>query len=245
MTKTLLLGVLAVFIVPLVTHAVWWQLQSHPSSWSDANWTSAGILPDAGKNREAIVHVLAGRTGRWKGIFAHHTWIVVKPKGATRYTRYDVVGWGKALRVNAYDADGRWYGNVPDILVTLKGAAAERAIPEIQRAVSEYPYGGPGSYVIWPGPNSNSFVAAVARRVPAIAPALLPTAVGKDFAGWPFYAGTSPSHTGYQLSLGGLLGVTLGRVEGLEVNMLGLVAGIDLARPAIKLPGWGRIGLSG
>lgn len=74
---------------------------------------------------------------------------------------------------------------------------------------------------------------------------LLPTAVGKDFAGWPLYAGAAPSHTGYQLSLGGLFGVTLGQVEGLEVNMLGLVAGIDLARPAVKLPGWGRLALGG
>lgn len=245
MTRTVVLAVLTIFLVPLVSHAVWWQVQDHPASWSDANWTSSGQLPDAAKDRDAVVHVLAGRTGRWKGIFAHHTWIVVKPKGATRYTRFDVVGWGKPLRVNAYPADGRWYGNVPEILVTLRGAAAEHAIPEIQRAVAEYPHGAQGQYVIWPGPNSNSFVAAVARRVPSIAPALLPTAVGKDFAGWPIYAGTSPSHTGLQLSLGGVLGVTLGKVEGLEVNILGLVAGFDLARPALKLPGWGRIGLTG
>jgi hypothetical protein len=29
-----------------------------------------------------------------------------------------------------------------------------------------------------------------------------------------------------------------------ELNFLGLVAGLDFRRPAIKLPGWGRIGLS-
>ncbi|RYI86728.1 MAG: DUF3750 domain-containing protein, partial [Acetobacteraceae bacterium] len=32
-------------------------------------------------------------------------------------------------------------------------------------------------------------------------------------------------------------------VEGLEVNFLGAVAGLDLRRPAIKLPGLGRLGL--
>jgi len=31
-------------------------------------------------------------------------------------------------------------------------------------------------------------------------------------------------------------------VEGIEVNFLGLVAGLDLRRPAVKLPGFGRIG---
>jgi hypothetical protein len=32
-------------------------------------------------------------------------------------------------------------------------------------------------------------------------------------------------------------------VEGIEVNFLGLVAGLDLRHPAVKLPGFGRIGL--
>jgi hypothetical protein len=39
-----------------------------------------------------------------------------------------------------------------------------------------------------------------------------------------------------------VLGVKLGWVEGIEVNVLGLVAGLDLRRPAVKLPGFGRIG---
>jgi hypothetical protein len=33
-------------------------------------------------------------------------------------------------------------------------------------------------------------------------------------------------------------------VEGLEVNVLGLVAGLDLRHPAVKLPGFGRIGVT-
>ncbi len=242
MTRTLTWTLAVLFLLPLITHAVWWQFQDQPASWGQANWSSSGILPAAAREPDAVVHVLAGRTGRWKGIFAHHTWIVVKPKGASRYTRYDVVGWGSALRIDSYPADGRWYGNVPDIVLTLRGADAERAIPSIRRAVANYPFGGHGSYTVWPGPNSNTFVASVARQVPQLAAALLPTAVGKDFAGWPVYAGTSPSHTGLQLSVGGLFGLTLAWIEGLEINMLGLVAGVDLRRPAVKLPGWGRIG---
>jgi hypothetical protein len=39
------------------------------------------------------------------------------------------------------------------------------------------------------------------------------------------------------------LGVKLGWVEGVEVNVLGLVAGLDLRHPALKLPAFGRIGL--
>jgi len=41
----------------------------------------------------------------------------------------------------------------------------------------------------------------------------------------------------------GLLGVKVGWVEGIEFNVLGLVAGLDLRHPALKLPGFGRIGI--
>ncbi|MGE0767136.1 MAG: DUF3750 domain-containing protein [Hyphomicrobiaceae bacterium] len=244
MTKMLLAAFIALFLVPAATHGVWWQMQPHARSYAYADWSSAGVLPPARSTPEAVVHVMAGRTGRWKGIFAHHTWLVVKPKGARAYARYDVVGWGRALRTDAFPADGRWYGNEPTILLTLSGTDAERAIPRIRNAVAAYPYAQRGDYQVWPGPNSNTFVASVARAVPELAPALLPTAIGKDFAGWPAYAGTAPSHTGVQLSVGGVLGVTFGWVEGLEINLFGLVVGIDIRRPALKLPGWGRLGWS-
>ena len=45
------------------------------------------------------------------------------------------------------------------------------------------------------------------------------------------------------MSLYGLLGLKVGRVEGIEINVFTLVAGLDLRRPALKLPGLGRIGL--
>ena len=32
--------------------------------------------------------------------------------------------------------------------------------------------------------------------------------------------------------------------EGLEINILGLTFGVDVTRPALKLPGLGRLGLS-
>jgi hypothetical protein len=35
----------------------------------------------------------------------------------------------------------------------------------------------------------------------------------------------------------------LGWVEGIEINVLGLVAGLDLRHPAVKLPGFGRVGV--
>ncbi len=240
----MLLLIVCIFLVPLTTHALWWLSQEHPRSYAQADWSSSGILPPAARVEDAVVHVLAGRTGRWKGIFAHHTWIVVKPKGAQRYTRFDVVGWGRPLRIDGYAADGRWFGDTPVILATLRGAAAEAAIPRIREAVAAYPHVTMGSYGVWPGPNSNTFVAYVARAVPELAAGLLPTAIGKDYANWPGFLALTPSRTGIQISLLGLVGVSVGWVEGIEVNLLGLVAGIDVRRPAIKVPGWGRIGVS-
>jgi hypothetical protein len=240
--RTLLLFTL-LFVLPLATHAAWWTSHDHPASFAEADWSSAGVLPPAKAETDAIVHVLAGRTGRWKGIFAHHSWLVVKPRGAPRYTRYEVVGWGNPVRTDAYAPDGRWYGDTPVILATLRGDAAERAIPRIREAVAAYPHTAKGSYTIWPGPNSNTFVATVVRNVPELAGGLLPTALGKDYAGT-FYAGRTLSRTGLQLSVQGVAGLSIGWVEGVEVNVFGLVAGIDVRRPALKLPGWGRIGLS-
>ena len=58
-----------------------------------------------------------------------------------------------------------------------------------------------------------------------------------------FYAGLTDSGTGVELNLRGLAAVKLGWVEGIELDLFGLVAGIDLRHPGLKLPGYGRIGL--
>jgi len=42
----------------------------------------------------------------------------------------------------------------------------------------------------------------------------------------------------------GVLGVSLGRQEGFELNLLGLNFGIDFLNPALKLPFIGRLGAS-
>ncbi len=191
---------------------------------------------------EALVAIYAARVGRWRGIFAHHSWVVVKEEGAARYTRYDMVGWGSPVRTDGWPPDGRWFGNVPQPIVSPTARRRPRLIPQIRAAVASYPYRGFGEYRAWPGPNSNTFVAHVMRSVPELGAALPPTAIGKDWQPTSDIVGLTPSRTGIQVSLGGYAGLTVGWVEGIEVNFLGLIAGIDLRRPALKLPGWGRIG---
>jgi hypothetical protein len=241
--RTLSLTFLAAFVTPLAVHAAWWLSTDRALAWSQADWSSARMLPAARSKPEALVHVYAARTGRWKGIFAHHSWIVVKERGAASYTRYDKVAWGLPVKTNNWAADARWYGHRPILVGSVEGAAAEVLIPKIRAAVASYPYKRSGDYSVWPGPNSNSFVAYLLSAIPEAGIALPPTAVGKDFRVWSDVFGLTSSGTGVQVSFGGLLGITVGWVEGVEVNVLGLVAGIDIRRPALKLPGLGRIGV--
>ena len=39
------------------------------------------------------------------------------------------------------------------------------AIPRMEAAVKAYPFADDGSYRLWPGPNSNTFVATVLRAM--------------------------------------------------------------------------------
>lgn len=238
-----LLTFLAAFLTPLAAHAAWWLSTDQATTWNQADWSSAHLLPPARSKPEALVHVYAARTGRWKGIFAVHSWIVVKEKGASSYTRYDKVAWGQPVKTNNWAPDARWYGHRPVLIGAVEGPSAEALIPRIRAAVARYPYSRTGDYAVWPGPNSNSFAAYVLAAVPEARIALPPTAVGKDWRVDSQYLGLTPSGTGVQLSLFGLLGVSIGWVEGVELNVLGLVTGLDLRRPALKLPGFGRIGM--
>lgn len=240
--RSVLLGIAVLLIAPVLVSAASYALSAKQSHWSRADRSPSGLSPDPAATPEAVVQVFASRAYRWRGIFAVHSWIVVKPAGADQYLRFDVMGWGRPLRVNAFPPDGRWFGRDPDIVYDVRGAAAEAMIPDIVAVVESYPYGDHGGYGLWPGPNSNTFVAFVARQVPGFDPHLSPLAVGKDFAETWLSIMPTPSNTGWQLSAKGYAGVALGWVEGLEFHVLGSTLGLDVRRPAIKLPGLGRIG---
>ncbi|MGF7173868.1 DUF3750 domain-containing protein [Azospirillum doebereinerae] len=211
--------------------------------WSKADRTSVGLAPDPATTPEAVVQVYAARVLSWRGAFGVHPWFAVKPAGARAYTVYEVIGWRvyrgmPAVAVSHRDPDGRWFGAQPMVLAELRGAAAAAAIPKIAEAAGTYPYAG--EYRIWPGPNSNTFAAWVARAVPELRLDLPSTALGKDYLGTGLFA-RAPSGTGWQVSLFGVAGVLLAAEEGLEVNLLGLTVGVDPLDLAVKLPGVGRL----
>ncbi|MGE0750776.1 MAG: DUF3750 domain-containing protein [Variibacter sp.] len=234
---------LGIFLVPLAARAALFAFEDRPATWRDADWSSAGLLPKPADAPDARLLIFSGRTGGLKGLVAVHSWVVVKRANAKAWSRYDVVGWGSPVRLNGWVADGRWFGSVPTVVADVRGAEAEALIPKVEAAIKGYRYSHFGDYRLWPGPNSNTFVATVLRAVPELGVALPPNAVGKDFRNEGFYVGLTDSGTGIEMSVFGLLGVKLGWVEGLEVNLLGLVSGLDFKAPALKLPGFGRIGL--
>lgn len=241
--RILLLAFLVLFAAPLALSALLYALDGQAAGWRTADRSSAGLLRPAGEQREAAVRVFAARTVRWKGIFATHCWIVVKPKGATAYTRYDYTAWGEPVRVNGFAADGRWFGRVPDVVFAADGEKAERAIPQILAAIESYKFGEQGDYRAWPGPNSNTFVAAVMAAAPELDAKLPTTAVGKDYPYGGEWFSLTPSKTGVRVTLAGYGGVTVGWREGVEINLLGAVFGIEFLRPAVNLPGLGRFGV--
>jgi hypothetical protein len=242
MSRKVLTTILAFFLLPLAVHAALYSLKERPGSYRDADWGSVGMLGPATADHDARLLVFTGRTGRWKGFFSVHSWVVFKTENAGTWTRYDVVGWGQPVRTNGWVPDGRWFGDTPRVLVDVRGAEASALIPKVKAAITSYSYSHAGDYVIWPGPNSNTFTAAILRSVPELQATLPPNAVGKDFRPYP-YVGLTDSHTGVEASLWGVLGIKVGWVEGVEVNFMGLVAGLDIRHPGVKLPGFGRIGI--
>ena len=243
--RACLLGFAILYLLPIGASALRYHLSGGGSGWQTADRSSAGLLPPAAEHPGAVVRIFAARTVRWRGVVAQHCWIVLKPEGASAYTRYDYTAWGEPVRVNGFVADGRWFGTLPTLVYGIDGPDAAALIPAMEAAIEGYAFRRLGDYNAWPGPNSNTFVAAVLDAVPQVRVALPPLAIGKDFPydGW--WLRRTPSRTGLRLSLGGYGGLTLGWVEGLELNIAGAVAGLDLRRPAIKLPGLGRLGLGG
>jgi len=217
------------------------------ADYRTANRESAHLAPDPLTTREAMIQVYTARAFNWRGMFASHNWIAVKPKDAKAYTIYQVVGWRTyhglpALSIAEDLPDRYWFNAKPTIILDMRGEQAEKLIPHIDKAARAYPYAAP--YTLWPGPNSNSFPAYVAREVPELGLRMPADAVGKDFLGSATLFARAPSGTGYQFSVYGLFGILAARKEGIEINLLGLVYGIRFAPFAVLLPGVGEISLT-
>ena len=223
---------------------------SDQAHWSQMRWDSAGLAPDPATHPGAIVQVYAARSWGWRGAFSVHSWVVFKPEGASSYERYDVVGWGvgpggrAAVRKNIRTVDGYWAGNKPEVIGELRGAEGGPGDPQAAR----------GHRRLWLLPGIPHVAGAQLQHLrglrcsapcPSSRSPMPANAVGKDWLPLNRPVASTPSGTGIQVSLWGLLGVAAGIEEGLEVNVLGLVLGVDPKHLAVKLPGFGSVGLQG
>ncbi|HEY3731033.1 MAG TPA: DUF3750 domain-containing protein [Steroidobacteraceae bacterium] len=231
------------YLLPLLVSAILYWFRGRGADWRSADRSSARLLIPARRNLEAVVRIFSARTVSWRGIIATHSWVVIKDAHARAYERFDYTAWGAPIWKDRFVPDGRWFGSAPEIVFAADGAIAARMIPTIRATVRDYRFPHPGDYRLWPGPNANTFVAAVMQSV-SMKAALPPTAVGKDFPYDGHWLGWTPSKTGVRLNLGGYLGVTVGWYEGIELNVIGAVAGLDIRRPALKFPGVGRLGMA-
>jgi hypothetical protein len=242
--RKLLIAFVVLFLAPVgVSFAV---TERDPTvTWQTARRDATGLAPDPATTPEAVIQVYAARAFAWRGIFSVHTWIVVKPAAAAEYTRFEVMGFGvqrgvPAIRVNRMGPDNYWFGSFPAVVLDRRGPEAEALIPRIRAAVDAYPH--KDLYRTWPGPNSNTFIAHIARSVPELGLEMPGNAIGKDFLADGALFAAAPSGSGFQFSLLGLAGLMLALDEGIEINLLGLTFGIDFDDVAVKLPALGRIG---
>lgn len=152
--------------------------------WRTASRESAGIAPDPASQREAVLQVYGASAWGWRGWFAIHTWIAVKPSNETSYTVYEVIGWRQrrglpVVRIEKDLPDRYWFGEKPRLLKDLRGDGVDRLIASVDKAAKRYPW--PGTYKAFPGPNSNTFTAWISGQVPELGLELPFSAIGSGY----------------------------------------------------------------
>lgn len=142
------------------------------------------VAPDPATNREAIVQVYGADVWGVRGRFAIHTWVATKDVNESTYTIYQVIGWrlrreGTAVSITQGSPDKPWFRSLPVLLHEVRGPQATALVPKVAQAALDYPYDK--EYVMWPGPNSNSFTQWIALEVPELGLNLPAKAIGKNW----------------------------------------------------------------
>ncbi|WP_020406433.1 DUF3750 domain-containing protein [Hahella ganghwensis] len=153
-------------------------------TWRSATRASAGLAPDPLTTPEPVIQVYGADAWGWRGLFAIHTWIAVKPENAMDYTVYEVIGWRErrglpVLRVEEDIPDRHWYGAKPQLILDRRGEGVGELIDKIAEKAATYPW--KNHYQVFPGPNSNTFPAWISREIPELELELPFRAIG---SGW-------------------------------------------------------------
>ena len=142
------------------------------------------VAPDPDYHADPVIQVYGANVWGVRGRFAIHTWIATKDVNAPTYTIYQVIGWrlrraGTVVSISEGDPARPWYGSEPILLHEVRGEAAAALTERVAAAAKSYPFWG--EYTMWPGPNSNSFIAWVALEVPELGLKLPAKAIGQSW----------------------------------------------------------------
>lgn len=214
--------------------------------WHQASRISAGIAINPLLEKRVIVQIYCARAFSWRGFFSVHSWIAVKHRNSDHYLVYQLLYWNKFLHNNIISVtkdipDRYWFDAKPKIIYSYIGDLGEKMIEEINQAILSYPY--KNKYILWPGPNSNSFISYLIRNSSLIRTNLPANAIGKDWLGFNKFFAFSESKTGIQISIFGIFGIIFALKEGVEFNILGLSFGFSPYKITFKLPFIGDISM--
>lgn len=204
------------------------------TNWRTASRASAQLPRLAPIGNRAAIVLFSAPAFHWRGMFSTHTWLAVKRTNDSSYTVYQCIGWHRyfgdpIISIKKDIPDRFWFDAAPKIEGMLIGKQAEQLLPQIERVVKQYPYAN--QYRMWPGPNSNTFIAYIIQHVPELHFTMPYNAVGYDY-GWRFDGNT--------VQLGGVLGYHL-TTKAWVFNILGLAFGLSFKPLGWIVPGLGYI----
>lgn len=178
----------------------------------------------------------------WYVRFATHGWFDVREGDGKPWLRVEVItptsGVGiREITPASAVADLRWQDRPVRVRGVLRGDEAAEAVAHILAGARAYP---DAVYRSIPGPNSNTFVAEIARRTPHLRSTMHHNAVGKDYL-FPIGFAATSTKTGVRLDTPGL-GLAVGLQEGVELHVFGLHLGMGLWPPRLCIPFLPEIG---
>jgi hypothetical protein len=142
------------------------------------------LAPEPADHPEPVIQVYGADVWGFRGKFAIHTWIATKGQDEPEYTIHQVIGWrlrrGRSVVARSSGDPARpWYGSPAVLLHEVRGPGSQQLVDRVRAAVAAYPY--PDDYKMWPGPNSNSFMAWVGLEVPELGLELPAKAIGQSW----------------------------------------------------------------
>ena len=168
----------------------------------------------------------------WYSRFASHSFVDYRETPSSPWRRLEIANKSSGIvheEISSEEAEAteRW-GN-PIHLVSQSKTDGVKVARQMETIAKTY---DDSLYRPWLGPNSNTLTQRIMREVEGVSGTLEHNGVGKDYG---FYFGPTSSGTGLEVHAT-YLGLGMGLKEGVEVNLMGLTAGVGIWQPSIKIP---------